>query len=91
MPFDRLERRLAVELEVLERAGTRKGAESVVVQVLPADGDRGPRVLLEGEGGRPFLRMNSNGYLGMSLHPEVIAAEEEAVRAFGAGPMWLAV
>jgi glycine C-acetyltransferase len=86
MPFDRLERRLAVELEVLERAGTRKGAESVVVQVLPADGDRGPRVLLEGEGGRPFLRMNSNGYLGMSLHPEVMAAEEEAVRAFGAGP-----
>lgn len=30
--------------------------------------------------------MNSNSYLGLSLHPEVIKAEEEAVRRFGAGP-----
>jgi glycine C-acetyltransferase len=30
--------------------------------------------------------MNSNSYLGMGLRPEVIAAEEEASRAFGAGP-----
>ena len=30
--------------------------------------------------------MNSNSYLGLGLHPEVVAAEEEATRAFGAGP-----
>ncbi|OOO02653.1 MAG: 2-amino-3-ketobutyrate coenzyme A ligase [Chromatiales bacterium USCg_Taylor] len=30
--------------------------------------------------------MNSNAYLGMALREEVIAAEEHAVRAFGAGP-----
>ncbi len=48
--------------------------------------DAGRACLLEGEGERPFLRMNSNGYLGLALQPEVIAAEEEAVRAFGAGP-----
>jgi glycine C-acetyltransferase len=30
--------------------------------------------------------MNSNGYLGLSLRPEIIAAEHEAVRRFGTGP-----
>ena len=86
MPGQRLEAVLARELAELERAGSRKGAEAVVAALLPARGGRGPRVLLEGEGERPFLRMNSNGYLGLALHPAVIAAEEAAARAFGAGP-----
>jgi glycine C-acetyltransferase len=86
MPFDRMERRLADELETLGREGRRKGAESVVTEVVPAADGRGPRVRLAGEGTRPFLRMNSNGYLGMALRPEVIAAEEAATRRFGAGP-----
>jgi glycine C-acetyltransferase len=43
-------------------------------------------VRLAGEGDRPFLRMNTNGYLGLADHPEVVAAEERAARAFGAGP-----
>jgi len=30
--------------------------------------------------------MNSNSYLGLGAHPAVVAAEERAVRAFGAGP-----
>ena len=60
MPIDRLESRLTAELEELEKAGTRKGAETVVVGVLPAEDGRGPRVRLEGEGDRPFLTMNSN-------------------------------
>jgi glycine C-acetyltransferase len=30
--------------------------------------------------------MNSNSYLGMSLRPEVIEAEEEAAQRYGAGP-----
>jgi glycine C-acetyltransferase len=30
--------------------------------------------------------MNSNNYLGLALHPEVIAAEEKATAAFGVGP-----
>jgi glycine C-acetyltransferase len=86
VPFDRLERVVASELEALSKAGTRKGPETVVVRVLPAERGRGPRVLLAGEGERSFLRMNSNGYLGLAHHPEVVAAEEEALRAFGAGP-----
>jgi glycine C-acetyltransferase len=35
---------------------------------------------------RSFLRFNSNSYLGLSFLPELIEAEEEGVRAFGAGP-----
>jgi glycine C-acetyltransferase len=86
MPFDRMERRLALELETLEREGRRKAAEDVVAELVPASQGRGPRVRLAGEGERAFLRMNSNGYLGMALRPEVIAAEEAATRRFGAGP-----
>ena len=86
MAFDRMERVLAARLEELDRAATRKGAESIIAGVLAAEGERGPRVRLEGEGERPFLRMNSNGYLGLAGHPDVVAAEERAARAFGTGP-----
>ena len=86
MPIDRMERALADELVELDREGTRKGRETVIVGILPAAGERGPRILLAGEGERPFLRMNSNGYLGMALRPELIAAEEAAARRFGTGP-----
>ncbi|MFQ5537433.1 MAG: aminotransferase class I/II-fold pyridoxal phosphate-dependent enzyme [Gemmatimonadota bacterium] len=86
MPVDRLNEVLKANVAGLEEAGTAKGDETVVVAVKRATGDHGPRFLLEGEGEKEFLRMNSNSYLGLSLHPEVIAAEEEATRAFGAGP-----
>jgi glycine C-acetyltransferase len=83
VPFDRLEAALRDELDALE---ARKQPEPVVTALLPAAGERGPRVQLEGEGSRGFLRMNSNGYLGLASHPDVIAAEELAVRRFGTGP-----
>ncbi|HET9947607.1 MAG TPA: aminotransferase class I/II-fold pyridoxal phosphate-dependent enzyme [Longimicrobiales bacterium] len=86
MPIDRLAARLDEHVRGLERAGTAKGAEKVVVGVVPARDGRGPRFLLEGEGEREFIRMNSNSYLGMGFRPEVIAAEEEAARAYGGGP-----
>ena len=44
------------------------------------------RYLLDGEGSRPFLRMNSNSYLSLSHHPEVLAAADAASHRFGAGP-----
>jgi glycine C-acetyltransferase len=85
MPIDRLERALASKLGELSDEGRAKGAEPVIAEVLAPEGERGPRYRLAGEAG-PFLRMNSNGYLGMALRPEVIAAEEAAARSFGAGP-----
>jgi glycine C-acetyltransferase len=86
MPMDRVEAALAAHVRSLDEAGTAKGAEKIVVTVKRAAKGRGPRFLLEGEGEREFIRMNSNSYLGMALRAEVIAAEEEATRAFGAGP-----
>ncbi len=86
MPVDRLAGALGAELEELERQGTLKGREAVITGVLPPAAGRGPRYRLAGEGDRPFLRMNSNSYLGLSLRSELIAAEEEAAREFGTGP-----
>ena len=86
MPVHPLPNRLASDLKKLEESGRAKPPESVITGVIPASGRVGPRYRLAGEGDRPFLRMNSNGYLGMALRPEIIAAEESAVRDFGTGP-----
>jgi glycine C-acetyltransferase len=86
MEQDQLSRLLQESLDELERQGRRKGEEAVITGLAPAIGTLGPRCYLAGCGERQFLRMNSNSYLGLSLHPRVIAAEEEAVRAYGAGP-----
>ena len=86
MPLDRLTEVLRAQVAELEERGTAKGAEKVVVAVLPPAGERGPRFRLEGQGGKEFIRMNSNSYLGMGLRPEVVEAEEAGSERYGAGP-----
>lgn len=86
MPLDRLAAVLERHVADLTERGTAKGAESVVTRVIRASGERGPRFIIEGEGDREFIRMNSNSYLGMSLRDRIIEAEEEASKEFGAGP-----
>ncbi len=86
MPDDRLASLLSAALSEMEATGRRKGAETVFSGVMPPSGDKGPRYLVAGEGEKQFLRMNANNYLGLSRRPEVVEAEEAAVRAFGAGP-----
>jgi len=86
MPTTRLIPSLATRLSELERTGRLKGAETSIAGVLPASDGRGPRFLLDGHGDRPFLRMNSNSYLGLALKDHVISAEDAAVRKFGTGP-----
>src|SRR5262249_38396030 len=86
MPTVRLEQVLAHRLDEFGRTGRLKGEESVIAGVIPPRNGKGPRYLLDGQGDRPFLRMNSNSYLGLGLHPKVMAAEEEAVRRNGTGP-----
>jgi glycine C-acetyltransferase len=86
MPLNRLSAVLRQSVEILEQEGRRKGHETVVVGVLPPQGDRGPRYLLQGYGDKPFIRMNSNSYLGLSSHPALKKAEEEAKERFGVGP-----
>ncbi|MFO1125376.1 MAG: aminotransferase class I/II-fold pyridoxal phosphate-dependent enzyme [Methylocystis sp.] len=84
--MQRLGKALAAQLDELSRAGLSKGAETVLCGVIPAQAGYGPRFLVEGEGDKPFLRMNANNYLGMSLRAELISAEEEAAMKYGAGP-----
>jgi len=86
MPHERLAEVFARRLGALAAAGTVKRHERVITSVLPAEHGRGPRFLLEGYGQKPFLRMNANSYLGLSFERRLIAAEEVAVRKFGAGP-----
>ncbi len=86
MPLNGLSAVLRQHVETLEQEGRRKGHEAVVVGVLPAEGNRGPRFLLEGQGDKPFIRMNSNSYLGLSGHPALKKAEEAAIERFGVGP-----
>ncbi len=86
MPIHKLTEILSARLDELMRTGRSKGKETVIKATIPARGGRGPRYLVEGEGDTPFLRMNSNGYLGLALRSEVIAAEEASAASFGAGP-----
>jgi glycine C-acetyltransferase len=81
-----LEKVLAERLDEFGRSGRLKGTESVITGVVPARDGKGPRYLLDGEGDRPFLRMNSNSYLGLALNAKVMAAEDTAVQHYGTGP-----
>jgi glycine C-acetyltransferase len=86
MPTQALVKALSARLDDMAQSGRLKGTESVLRGVIPAHGEDGPRYLVEGEGDRPFLRMNSNSYLGLALRREVVAAEETAAACYGTGP-----
>jgi len=86
MPTDRLTPLLQARVDELRDSGRLKGAEAVTTGVVEPAGGKGPRFLIEGHGERPFLRMNSNSYLGLSFATRVIEADEEAVRRYGVGP-----
>lgn len=86
MPHDRLELKLNQTLHEQDKAATRKGTENVICAVQAASENQGPRVFLEGEKDKPFLRMNSNSYLGLSFQRQILEAEENAAEKFGTGP-----
>ncbi len=48
----------------------------------PLDDSEGSRVVIEG---KPRIMLGSNNYLGLTHHPEVIAAAKEALDRFGTG------
>lgn len=85
MPIDRLHTILSSQLEQLTSERRRKGFENVIEEIIPAEGTHGPRYRVAGQA-RPFIRMNSNSYLGLATHPRLIAAAEQAVQRYGVGP-----
>ena len=86
MPLDRLHDTLHGELQDLGEKGSLKGAEDGVVDVIRPAGNHGPRYRLDGHGNTTFIKMNSNAYLGLTLRPELLEAEETAARKYGTGP-----
>ena len=85
MSLDKLNSSLVADLAALKDEGRAKAPERIIVGYLPPSGSRGPRYRLHGSD-RDFLRMNSNSYLSLSHHPEVLAEADAASHAFGAGP-----
>lgn len=86
MSLSKIEKVLSQELSGLRAKGSLKGEETVITGVKQPQGDKGPRYFIQGYGDKEFLKMNSNSYLGMGLRKEVIEAEEETAKEFGAGP-----
>jgi len=86
MSIEKLNKVLTDAVNDLKEKGTAKADEMVINGMKPTEGGKGVRYFVKGFGDREFVKMNSNSYLGMSLHPEVIKAEEEASQKFGVGP-----
>jgi glycine C-acetyltransferase len=86
MSLEKIESQLSDYLAELEANGILKGNEKIITGITASADGFSERYTLAGYGTREFLRMNSNGYLGLALHPEVIRAEATAAEQFGAGP-----
>lgn len=69
-------RNLGERLEKMRRAGTHKSLRHL-------EGPMSARVPMEGRGEITIL--SSNNYLGLSAHPEVIRAGQDALERYGAG------
>jgi glycine C-acetyltransferase len=85
MSLEKLDLALRGDVARLAGEGRTKPPERVIVGYVPPTERRGPRYRLRNSD-REFLRMNSNSYLSLSHHPEVLAAADRASHAFGAGP-----
>lgn len=85
MGTDKLDITLTQELEVLKQEGRAKAPERIIEHYIPAREKFGPRYKLVGNDNE-FIRLNSNSYLSLSNHAELVAAADRATREFGVGP-----
>jgi glycine C-acetyltransferase len=86
MSLKKSEKSLQFTLDDLGKKGRLKGKEPIITDIRKAKGGKGPRYFLRGKEGKPFIRMNSNSYLGLSLNKELISQGKEATWHFGTGP-----
>ena len=85
MSLDKLNSSLIQEIDGLKKEGRAKNAERVITQYIPPKGKFGPRYRLQGSDNE-FIRLNSNSYLSLSFHPQVIKSADQATASFGVGP-----
>ncbi|KPK77833.1 MAG: 7-keto-8-aminopelargonate synthetase [Phycisphaerae bacterium SM23_30] len=83
---NKLEKVLIESLDERRAKGVLKGKEFVITGIKYPKGQKGYRYLIEGQGDKEFLKMNANAYLGMPMRPEVMKAEDDAVKQYGSGP-----
>ena len=86
MSLTKIEQLFSNKLTELKQQGISKGNEKIITGMKAAEGGFGTRYFLAGQGDKPFLRMNSNSYLGLAVNPKLIKAETDAAEKFGAGP-----
>ena len=86
MSLKKLEQLFTHKLTELQQQGISKGGEKIVTGMKAAGDGFGARYFLAGQGDKPFLRMNSNSYLGLAVNPKLIKAETDAAEKFGVGP-----
>ncbi len=85
MALDKLDQALLQDVEELRKEGRAKAPERIIVDYIPPKGEKGPRYKLQGAD-QEFIRMNSNSYLSLSNHPDLIDAADVASKKFGVGP-----
>ncbi len=85
MSTDKLDIALSQELNDLKEEGRTKPDERVIEQYIPPQGQKGPRYKMKGSQNE-FIRLNSNSYLSLSNHPEVMSQADKATAQFGVGP-----
>ena len=85
MSIEKLDNSLGKELDILHNEGRSKAIERIIEGYIPPKGDLGPRYMLRGSE-KKFIRLNSNSYLSLSSHPELIKSADQATREFGVGP-----
>lgn len=86
MSLSKIEPLFAMKVASLREQGISKGNEKIITGIKAAADGFGLRYTLESYGDRAFLRMNSNSYLGLALHPKVIEAEAKAAEKYGTSP-----
>jgi len=86
MSLEKISKKLSNEIDELNSSKRAKGKETVITDVIPANGQYGPRYLVEGQDDKKFIKMNANSYLGLAFNKEMLKAEEEASKKFGVGP-----
>jgi glycine C-acetyltransferase len=85
MSTDKLELSLEKELIALEKEGRAKPPERIIEKYIAPAGKSGPRYKIKGSD-LEFIRLNSNSYLSLSNHEELMAAADRATAEFGVGP-----
>ncbi len=85
MSTDKLDISLEQELSSLKAEGRTKSPERIIEAYIAPKDEKGPRYRLA-DSSQKFMRFNSNAYLSLSNHPELIQAADAATRNFGVGP-----